>query len=259
MPKIKLVGLDFDKTLYSGPASLMGVRSWLEQLSRQGIKVGLVTGRTFGSLQALFQQDGYKWGAPFPDFAICFESRILDASGDSIRGCERWNTERDADTERAHAILSRELPAWKRSLEADGISCATAFLDKNYGLFLEFDSPEHSVAACEKLSAQADPNHGLRLVRNYSGLSIHAGNRSKGPALACLVKAWGIEQDQTLVIGDSLNDLCMMNGNYRYQVATIANADPIIHDAVKKRKGIIATKNCSEGVVEIFEKVFGNS
>src|ERR1041385_7946890 len=97
MARIRLVGLDFDNTLYSGHATLAPVLPWFEKLNRAGIKVGLVTGRTFGSLRELFENDGYEWGFPFPDFAICFESRILDASGETMTGCTLWNTERDTD------------------------------------------------------------------------------------------------------------------------------------------------------------------
>ena len=256
-PQIKLIGLDFDNTLYDGANSLAHVRPWFERLRARGLKLGLVTGRTFGSLQKLFDADGCPWGDPFPDFAICFESRILTPDGGSIEGCERWNRERDAEVEDAHGIIERELSAWLRELQADGIVSQHVWLDSNYGLYMEFDSPEHSLAACEKLRLLADPAHPLRFVRNYSGLSIHAKNRSKGPALATLLEAWKIPQAEVLVIGDSFNDLCMMNDDYHYQVATVANADPAIHDAVLKKNGIISERTCSLGVIDIFEKVFG--
>jgi hydroxymethylpyrimidine pyrophosphatase-like HAD family hydrolase len=174
-------------------------------------------------------------------------------------GCEPWNSERDEDVRRAHSLLERELPAWTEQLKTDGIVCTMTYSDPHYGIFLEFETFENAVVAHEKLSKQADPAHGLRFVRNYSGLSVHAESRSKGPALASLLKQWNISQEQTLVIGDSLNDLCMMNGDYRYRVATVANADPVILAAVEKKKGIIATEKVSKGVVEIFEKLFGTS
>ncbi len=256
MNPIRLIGLDFDHTLYDGVHSLARVRPWFERLHRQNIKLGLVTGRTFGSLQHLFEADGCPWGDSFPDFAICFESRILNPDGKSIEGCEEWNRRRDADVEDAHNIIERELPAWKRKLEAEGIVCRTTWLDSNYGLYMEFASLKDSSAACEKLGVLADPSHSLRFVRNYSGLSIHAKNRSKGPALATLLEAWKIPQPEALVIGDSFNDLCMMNGDYHYQVATVANADPVIHSAVSKKNGIISDKPCSHGVIDIFERLF---
>jgi hydroxymethylpyrimidine pyrophosphatase-like HAD family hydrolase len=253
---IKLIGLDFDNTLYDGENSLTPVQPWFERLRDRGIQLGLVTGRTFGSLQRLFEADQCPWGNPFPDFAICFESRILTAQGESIEGCEHWNRERDTDVEGAHGIIERELPAWSRELAASGILCQHTWLDSNYGVYLEFESPEKAVAACAMLQQLADPAHPLRFVRNYSGLSIHAKNRSKGPALAKLLEAWKIPQAEVLVIGDSFNDLCMMNGDYHYQVATVANADPAIHEAVTKKKGIISEKPCSRGVIDIFEKLF---
>ena|SRR3989344_2130053 len=256
MPPIQLIGLDFDNTLYNGANSLARVRPWFDRLHRQNIKLGLVTGRTFGSLQHLFEADGCPWGEPFPDFAICLESRILSPGGESIAGCEQWNRERDSDVENAHIVIERELPAWKRELEAEGIVCRTTWLDSNYGLYMEFESPGHSSAACEKLRVLADHLHPLRIVRNYSGLSIHAKNRSKGPALAMLLKAWNIPELEVLVIGDSFNDLCMMNGDYHYRVATVANADPAIHSAVSKKNGIISDKPCGLGVIDIFERLF---
>lgn len=255
-PAIQLVGLDFDNTLYDGANSLARVRPWFQRLRERGVKLGLVTGRTFGSLQKLFNEDGCPWGDPFPDFAICFESRILTPGGESIEGCERWNRERDADVEDAHDIIEKELSQWLKQLETEGIVSRHVWLDSNYGLYMEFDTPQHSLAACEKLRAMADPAHPLRFVRNYSGLSIHASNRSKGPALATLLEAWKIPQSEVLVVGDSFNDLCMMNGDYHYQVATVANADPVIRDAVARKKGIISEGRCSLGVIEIFEKLF---
>jgi len=253
---IKLVGLDFDNTLYDGENSLARVLPWFKRLHGQGIKLGLVTGRTFGSLQKLFETDGYRWGEPFPDFAICFESRILTPDGKTVQGCEQWNQERDRDVVAAHNIVEREIAGWLRTLETDGIFSRHTWLDDNYGVYMEFDSPEHSLAACEKIKAMSDPTYPLRFVRNYSGLSIHAKNRSKGPALATLLEAWDIAQTEVLVIGDSFNDLCMMNGDYQYQVATVSNADPAIHNAVSKKDGIISDKSCSHGVIDIFERLF---
>lgn len=255
--RIQLVGLDFDNTLYDGTVhSLARVLPWFQRLKKSNVRLGLVTGRTFGSLKGLFEADGYSWGDPFPDFAICFESRILMPNGENIQGCEHWNRDRDRDVAEAHGIVEREIAVWLKALEAQGIHSRHTWLDSNYGLYMEFDSPEHSLAACEKIKTMADPDHPLRFVRNYSGLSIHARNRSKGPALAMLLKAWNIPQQDALVIGDSFNDLCMMNGDYDYQVATVANADPAIHEAVIKKGGLIAKKNCSLGVIEIFETLF---
>ena len=253
---IKLVGLDFDNTLYDGVTSLKSLFPWFDRLNREGIKLGLVTGRTYDSLRKLFEGDGYLWGEPFPDFAICYESRILNPSGLALPGCEVWNRARDADVERAHDLLEKELAAWKRELESEGYALRFAYLDKSYGLYLEFETPEQSISAFEKLSARADDSHRLQFSRNNRGLSVHARNRSKGPALSHLLRAWGIPQEQTLVIGDSLNDLCMMNGDYHYLVATVANADPVIRAAVEKKKGIISEHPCGKGVMDIFGKLF---
>jgi hydroxymethylpyrimidine pyrophosphatase-like HAD family hydrolase len=174
-----------------------------------------------------------------------------------MSGCESWNVERDADVRRAHSILEQALPEWRLLLEAGGIVSRMTYSDPHYGLFLEFETFEQAVAAHELLSTRADPDHKLRFVRNYSGLSVHAQDRSKGPALASLLRTWKLAEEEALVIGDSLNDLCMMNGDYGYRVATVANADPAIRAAVEKKRGIIATRKCGEGVVEIFEKIFG--
>ncbi|MBV9463825.1 MAG: HAD family phosphatase [Verrucomicrobiae bacterium] len=256
-PAIQLIGLDFDNTLYDGDRSLALVLPWFEDLRARGIRLGLVTGRTFGSLRELFEKDGYVWGEPFPEFAICYESLILDPLGQTVAGCEEWNRLRNEDLSRAHEILEREFPEWKRLLEAQRLECRTVYLDPNYGLYLDFFSPEEAIAATELLRSKTRPEYPLHFSRNHRGLSIHARDRSKGPAVEAMLRAMGIPQNEALVIGDSLNDLCMMDPKYGFQVATVSNADPMVRAAVELKKGMIADEPCSRGVVQIFERLFG--
>ncbi len=50
-----------------------------------------------------------------------------------------------------------------------------------------------------------------------------------------------------LAIGDSLNDLTMLDGKLGFRVGTVGNADELINAAVRAAGGMVATQRVAAG------------
>ena len=74
---------------------------------------------------------------------------------------------------------------------------------------------------------------------------------TKGATLRGVAEALGLPPERVLGIGDSLNDLDMVDGRYGLSGATMENGDAAIKDAVRKAGGIVAAGVAEAGVGEI--------
>jgi hydroxymethylpyrimidine pyrophosphatase-like HAD family hydrolase len=63
----------------------------------------------------------------------------------------------------------------------------------------------------------------------------------------------GIPAERVMAIGDSINDLDMLNGEHGFFPVAVANAEPEIKEAVKKAGGMVTEKPASDGVAEAIE------
>jgi Cof subfamily protein (haloacid dehalogenase superfamily) len=79
-------------------------------------------------------------------------------------------------------------------------------------------------------------------------LEITDGSVNKGVALAALAEHYGIDQSEVMAIGDSLNDLEMIN--YAGLGVAMGNARP----EIQARADIITASNEEDGVAEAIER-----
>jgi hydroxymethylpyrimidine pyrophosphatase-like HAD family hydrolase len=62
-----------------------------------------------------------------------------------------------------------------------------------------------------------------------------------------------------MAIGDSINDLDMLNGEHGFFPVAVANAEIEVKEAVKKAGGMVTKSPASDGVAEAIEWALGSN
>jgi len=87
-------------------------------------------------------------------------------------------------------------------------------------------------------------------VRNVKGSCIRHRDISKGNILGYLCRCWGIANHQVLAMGDSCNDVSLVDGSKGFVAAVPANADPDLKKLASAKGGYIATLAYGAAVAE---------
>lgn len=90
-----------------------------------------------------------------------------------------------------------------------------------------------------------------RVHHNRTIVNVLDPHTGKGNSLNRLMKLQNLQPEQILAIGDSLNDLDMLDGRYGFLSGAVGNAAPLIKAAVAGNKGVIALSPAGKGVSEI--------
>jgi hydroxymethylpyrimidine pyrophosphatase-like HAD family hydrolase len=111
------------------------------------------------------------------------------------------------------------------------------------------------------LADEIAQNHAAALipVRNSRLLSLRHPLSRKGFALAHLVEHLGLLMSQAVAVGDSLNDLTMLDGSCGNLTAAVPNADPLVLAATQAAGGILLEEPATLGVASLFEALVAAS
>ena len=257
---IKLIALDFDLTIYDyrRPADTLHLRSWFERLSSQGVLVGTASGRTFESLRHEITAIGMEWGKPFPSFAIVEEGVILSPDGEPWPGLDQRNRDRALVIDDMNARLLPHFESAANWATANQISIERAISTGPFGINVVFDTPANAERVRQQLLTQVPRDWNCRISRNHHiGLGLPIGSE-KGQAVSDLVRRLNLSNHEALVVGDNLNDLCMLDSHHGFRTATVGNAVPEVRNAIAVNGGVQAEGHIAFGVAEIFAAHFGD-
>ncbi len=251
-----LLAFDFDGTLVDPDASEPTDPLFFELLhalrSSHQAAWGINTGRSLmhtveGLIHARFPC--------LPDFLIVREREIYTANefGRWIPD-DSWNKPCDkAHTKlfRKHRRLLRKIRKWVESEtaavwgiqqgEPDGIVASTA--SEMDAILAHIDSKIGDIPA-------------LSYQRNGVYLRFSHADYHKGTAMREVARQQGITQDRTFAIGDSHNDLDMLDRSMAAHIACPANACPEIRQHVTTHGGYVAKLPASQGVIEALQTLF---
>jgi HAD superfamily hydrolase (TIGR01484 family) len=271
-PPIQLVALDLDGTILErGQHIRSAVVQALQALSARGIRWTTATGRPLAFQLEQLQQHGLGPGAATPAALMVDERELfLCAMPNAERGAEgngadvpsyqphaawnsgvrvRWHTLHPfamAWLDRAHDEAAGR--GWPASLHLSEVEAAARGLPT-----LQLEQPAQAAAICDWLAEQlAASAPALACNRNVRLVQLHDVHVGKGPVLAELARLWNIPAAQVLAIGDSHNDLSMLDDRFGFQVATVGNADEHIKALVTQRGGYVADGVAGEGVLQAF-------
>jgi len=276
-PKPALLAVDLDGTLLDphGQPHAKDVRA-LRALSKAGIPVSILTGRLYSGTRAMVEaldiagpvgcvdgshvvdaathttvfhhgirgrhalalRDGMA-ASGSATFLFARDTVVHDAAGDPYLGyVSTWST----DLRRAARVADHEL--WDAE---DGVTAVVGVgTSKQIGRAVE------AIHASLTDVAQV-AMFPLRRVRESWGMVVRAVGGTKGTALEWLAKHHGISVEQTVCVGDWLNDLTM------FQVAGRSFAMGQAPDEVKRAATHVLTETneVGGGIAKVVERVFG--
>ncbi len=250
-----MVAMDFDLTLLEwrneAPYVPADTIKLLNRLIESGVEVGIVSGRYSWTMRLMLGEAGVAWGEPFPTFIVPRETFVYSVAGDQLIPDEEWNEQRaDELVELLRWIMLRQAD-WHREMGRAGLDIAHWILWGDYGLEAGFRTMEEADWAREMLAAWTADMPLAHAHRNHKLAHLVLATAGKGKSLLRVATGKGIAPDEVLAIGDSLNDLSMLDGKLGFHVATVANGDEPIQEAVRAAGGMVATQRVGAGVTEI--------
>lgn len=252
---VRVVALDLDGTIVE-PDLTIGedVRRLLATLTARGVRCVTATGRPLPFQLDLFERCGLA-GDRSPFSALIADERELYLAGDGrYAPDEEWNSRIRArwQTRMGGAVAwveeaRQQAQRWGYDARVDSVTEVT----ERGMATIRLASDEAAEAVCEWLQARV-PHDGSDLAcnRNTTIVQVYDAAAGKAALLTRLAAHWGLDHSQILAIGDSTNDLGMLDGSHGFRSATVANAAPSVRAAVTDAGGFVARGRVGAGVVE---------
>lgn len=226
MCEIKLIGFDLDGTVVEeGPLIPEDCQDILTGIAQKGVKLATASGRPLDQQYDLLKVSGLSPSTGWPHALIANESQIYLLRGEQYEPLESWNSrirhEWMRSLPRARQIILEELAR----LKSAGVKVERHITDEQAEsrnlIDLLFESVEDARAFSRTLSARLSKEGAdLWSNRNYCLVQILHPLAGKGNTLAELMRYLGLNPGQVLVIGDSCNDLDMLDGRHGFRAAT---------------------------------------
>ena len=97
------------------------------------------------------------------------------------------------------------------------------------------------------------PDVGCGRNGHLAGLGLL--DAGKGQSLERVRREEGLPPQEILAIGDSQNDLSMLDGRFGFRAATPANGEEIVKEAVRRNGGYVASQPVARGTCEVLERL----
>jgi Cof subfamily protein (haloacid dehalogenase superfamily) len=145
--------------------------------------------------------------------------------------------------------VSKMTKVIEENMIKDGVCCEVVgnlheFLQCSPTKILIIGDPLHFIPYVEKVISAAKKTVNY-VISEYNYLEILPVNSSKGNALKKLAETLDIPLDQTIAVGDNLNDISMI------KAAGLGVAVENAHEEVKKNADYITRSNNEDGVAEV--------
>ncbi len=262
MSKFDLIVMDLDSTLLDWSDGMAKIsescRQALLKAAEKGIFVVIATGRTLREVVLELEVHGLKFGEPVPHFVIPLEKycyKIVNGRPMEDEAMARWNKERWGEAKQAiEQIVLPKASEWLQVLKSAGLPPTRWVLDTRAGWFsLVYDTLEQAKEVERLLGQLAVAHPELTVNRNFVFVGFIPANGTKGKAVRFLAEVLNIPTKRVMTIGDSVNDLDMLNGEHGFFPVAVANAEPEIKNVVLRAGGIVTTQPASDGVAEAIE------
>jgi len=260
--QIRMIGMDFDWTLLDHSNGKLYINDklikWLSCYIEDGNYAGIVSGRNAWEMKDILERLGYPWGKPFPNFYIHRESYINIIEDGVDRSWEEYNAPTRRQVSDFLLSLGPYLSKWKNELECAGLTIRKWNLYGDFSFEIQMGNLEQGDRAIEILTKSIQ-QIGLKncyIHRNGTLVTILEANCSgKGNALSKAAEHFGLQPNQVLAIGDSLNDMTMVDGKMGFIGGCVGNGDELLKKAVIKCNGYIGNGVASEGIIDIIKSL----
>lgn len=255
---VRCVALDFDLTMfdYSRPSDTLVLGPWFKRLHKDGLMLGIASGRTLADLQYELEKIGMSWRKNFPEFVIHEEFYIHWPGSKAAAEIALWNAECAAEVKEVCQVMRPFFDACAEQMAGLGIGIKAGVEETAAGLTLVLENPPGAEQARLLLQEIAGPSNPARISRNHHILLATPANHHKGAALEKLRSLAGFAPAEVLAVGDNLNDLAMMDHSLGFRCATVGNAEADVSRLVAERGGHQASAAIAFGVVELLDALF---
>lgn len=260
---IRLIALDLDGTLLDPGTSIHpDTIATLERFVDHGGLVAINTGRPYNAILDIMQKNDVLPNCRFPHALIAEEREIYLRQPNSVfESHEPWNTS-IIESETSAMPVARHIV---QSVEAILAQEAIVPREPNTALedergFVERYFKTQEAAERARIVAHEHLPHGIPLqaIRNSALLALRHKEVGKGKLLLRLASLLNVAPNHIFAVGDSHNDLEMLDGKLGFASGTIANADEQIKEIVRKNGGPVATQPRSLGVAELVRQLLPN-
>lgn len=261
---IRLIGMDFDWTLLDHTSGKRGRRiddkliKWLSCYIEDGNYAGIVSGRIWWEMKDILEREGFAWGKPFPNFYIHRESYINIIENGKDISFDEHNIPTRKQVSEFMLRLVPYLSGWLDELNKANLSIQKWNVYGDFSLEIQMADLEQSNQAMEILK-QSVAQIGLtdcHIHRNGNLVTILNGCCSgKGIVLLKAIRLFGLQPHQVLAIGDSLNDMTMVDGKLGFIGGCVGNGDELLKKAVLEGNGYVGNGIASEGIKDIIRQL----
>ena len=253
---IKMIAMDYDWTLldYSGQEPFIG-RETIDLINRfinAGGYAGIVSGRQYWDFRGEFKSMGFPWAKKFPNYIIGREAYIYEVDGLNYTEFSEHN----AKMHEKITALTRKMTAYMEEIfemyEKNNIHVTNFFVYGDFAVEIH-TVKEDAQKAMELLSEFVKKKEitDAAVHRNGVMVTVYSKHAGKGNTLLAAAKNFGIKPDEVLAIGDSFNDITMIDGKYGFVGACVGNAEEKIKETVKAGGGYIGNGTAYKGVADI--------
>ena len=235
----------------------------LSKAFTKGIMIGIVSGRRLEDQLRILSTNGLGPSIGFPHFLIAneYEIHILKDSGyEPLK-------EHNEDIRKgwlkvlpiAKEIMTSELSRLTRAGTSVRRNITDEDASKRCMIDLWFEDVQDAVEEEMFLvSSVLDGTIPLTCNRNHGLVQLLHARAGKGNTLKAVAGYFKIAPSDVLAIGDSSNDLSMLDGKLGFRSAAVANADEDVKRIVMSSGGYIASKPRGAGVIEIIDNLVFN-
>lgn len=257
---IRLIATDLDGTLLGGTSGRYGFLpegvAALQGAAGRGIQIAIVTGRDLPYIEQLLHREGvHPEQVGWPQVIIAEERLVFNLDGAGYRPSQPWNDDILAAERSRFVTIQDEVARLLEGPLAEADPTAQRIeLDKEVERgFVEvrFDDAAAARRGQEVLERWLNAAElPYWAVRNVAGVAVRHRMVGKGAVLNQVVASMGIAAAEVLALGDSTNDLCMLDGRYGFRGAAPGNAEDEVRQAVTDAGGYVAAGRCGAGVAE---------
>lgn len=257
---LRLIAVDLDGTLIGGTNEKYGILlEGLEALRRavaMKYLIAIVTGRDIDFIKRLFVRQGFRWADEgWPHMIISEECYIYRLIGGQYVSDSDWN-DHIRHTERAYFEFIRK--GIDQLIESDlsrldsGVFRRKDEIEEMRGYVeIRFTNPMCAHAGEQVIRRWLEyQSLSYSTIRNWSDIYIRHSTIGKGILLSKLCQEFGVLATHVLAIGDSCNDLSMLDGRFGFIGAAPGNAEDEVKQALILNGGYVATAGYGKGVAE---------
>jgi Cof subfamily protein (haloacid dehalogenase superfamily) len=261
--KYKLIASDLDGTLLDSSRKVsQRTRELIKEFTEKGGVFTFATGRMEASVKRYLEELDISSpviiynGAKIVDIKnniVIYENLL---SYDSAKAALRLAEDYDWDVLlylEKKIYVNKITDVIKEYMLKDGVCCKAVgnlheFLKLQPTKILIIGNPDYFAPYTEKLQQHIKEPLNY-VISEYNYLEILPDGCSKGNALTELAKSLGIPIEQTIALGDNLNDVSMV------EAAGLGVAVENAHEMVKECADYITSRNDEDGVAEVIYRV----